>query len=141
MTTRAGLELIIDNHIASWVAIPCKLYRDNTPVRNQDDTEWMRLTVGDGFSFVNESAGLLDVRGSTDANPFILTFDVFTEYNAGTLRAAEIAGIIKDRWAYRSIDDVHFDSASTQRVGEESKIYHTAVIISAVRYETLDPLS
>lgn len=137
MSTRPDLETILDNHIAAWIDIPCALIRDNEPSRSDDYTEWMRLTVGDGFSFVQESAGLQDVAGSSAAHPFVLSFDIFTPKNAGTNRAAVIGQAVSDYWAYMTFGNILLHSASFERISEQDAIYHTAVTVSAVRYETL----
>lgn len=137
MTTRVELEQIIDTHIAAWSGIPCLLLRDNeTSQTVRDAAEWMRLTVLDGFGFLQSSVGLLDIAGSTAGHGFILRFDIFTPRHAGTLRAAEIGQNVSDYWAYQQISSVHFDSATFERIGE-NPLYHTAVTIDAARYESL----
>jgi hypothetical protein len=138
MSTRVELETAIAARLAAWSA-PCQMIRENEPAQTRDLAEWARVTINDGFSFISTTAGLLDVRGSTAAHPFVLSFDIYTPYNTGTLRAAAIGQAISDHWAYVVLDDVHFDAATFATFGEENKIYHTAVTVDAVRYETLDP--
>lgn len=138
MSTRVELETFLQSQIQAWSDIPCALLKDNeTSQTVRDETEWMRLTVLDGSSFLQSSTGLLDVAGSTAAHPFVLRFDIFTPLHDGSMRAAEIGQAVSDYWAYRQQGSIHLDSATFGRVGEDSTLYHTAVTINAARYETL----
>lgn len=135
MSTRVDLETFLDDRIDSWVDIPCHLARDNEPARSADKNEWMRLTVQEGFSFLNETAGSLDPRSTTVAHPFVLVFDIYTPLNKGTLRSAQIAQAVSDYWAFNSEGNIKLDAASFERVSEDSNTYHTSVSIDAARYE------
>lgn len=137
MTNRVELEQVITDHITSW-APSFKVVRENLPAETKDDTEFVVCRIAEGDAFLEQAAGLLDVTGSTEAEPFVLVFDIYTEINTGMLRDAQIKQDIQDHWAHRQLGDVHFSSARKRTYGEQGgRFFHSAVSVDAARYERL----
>lgn len=131
-------DAAIKSWIAGWNPLTL-LVGDNRPSRTSNEHEYIRLTILQGVGFLDESAGVRTVDGSSVQHTFILQFDVFTRINSDTSRASDIIQDILDNWQVKRISDGCTTLAGTvERIGEEAPRYHMAVSIEGQREEFIN---